>query len=396
MKLRHTFCIILLVNLCFATSCNSGVKDIPVVDVDNPAGTIDLTLSDLLDDITIVPLETRDDLLLTTAGTSFIVTNRYILVKKRDEELLQFDHQGKYIRTLATHGNGPNEFDAIGNSLTDEEQEIFYYSDYGHYKYISCIDLKTGVFRESLYPDIPRFSIKAIDGKGNIYGFPARMDSTLLAFRYNPVDKSVTAYKKRHPSTDGNMDQEMFRQGDHIFFVSFSYSDTLFKIDGTKTIPQYRIKVKDLNTGNPEEGNVKLRLINSYTQGTVIEKSRQQILMDESGRHFDNYVLAYLFVNKNCELQTIRSVTVDPLAFTIDMDDYLKQENERRRIIPIGPPDITGLWGHIAVEASDMIALIDKALKGHQLFADQRKALVELSAKIDEDSNPVLIIGRVK
>ncbi|MCL2738382.1 MAG: 6-bladed beta-propeller [Bacteroidales bacterium] len=402
MKTKHLFIPILLVNLCLATSCTNTSGDIPVIDLDNPIGYIDLKLSDLLDDITIVPLETRDDLLLSTRA-SFTVSSRYILADVQDK-LLQFDRQGKFIRTLATQGNGPNEFEVIVNPLIDEDQEIFYYSSYGRNRSISRISMKTATFPEPLYLDMPPFSIKEIDNKGNIYGFPAVVDSVLLAYRYSPADKSVTIYQRHHPFVAGGIDQEMYRQGDHIFFFSFPYSDTLFKIDGSKTIPQYIIKANNLRTRDLAKGDVGLKIRYSGAKGTIIEKWRQQVLTNEYGRTFGSYAIAYLFLNERQESQSIRSITIDPLALTIyelitikDADDYIKSLSEMQRRTLIRPfPAISGLWGHIAVESADMIERIEQALKSSQLSTLQRKRLEEVSTKIDEDSNPVLIIGKVK
>ena len=378
MKCKHQFIAILLVNVCFATSCNNTPNDIPIIDMDNPTGYIDLALSDLLDDITMVPLETRDDLLLSTRDASFIVSNNYILANT-EEKLFQFDRQGRFIRIVTTQGNGPNEFNIIGKSLIDETQEIFYYTNLGRSNSIACIHLNTGAFLESLYPDFPPFSMETIDSQGNIYGLPWVADSILLAYKYNPAEQSVTTYKKQRPLITEYIGKVMFRQGDHIFFLSFSYSDTLFKIDGDKTSPQYVMKLKDLQTRdrNRNRSSVNFHFLYSGTHGTIINKMETLILMTERGMSTDNKHTASLFLNKKAELQTIRSMTIFPC-------------------IKIPIPTISGLWGHIKVEATDMIELIDQALKGNQLSVDQRKALEEVSAKIDEGSNPILIIGKVK
>ena len=134
--LAHTgLCALLFlyVMLCCITSCGRAPKEVPVVDIDNPTGYINLKLSDLLDDITIVPLETRDDFLLSTEGSRFTsipfaITDNYILASTNDK-LLQLDRQGNYVRTLITRGRGPNEFIYILAHAVDEQQEILYYAD---------------------------------------------------------------------------------------------------------------------------------------------------------------------------------------------------------------------------------------------------------------------------
>jgi len=128
--------------------------------------------------------------------------------------------------------------------------------------------------------------------------------------------------------------------------------------------------------------------------GTVIESRESK----RFGPVMLGNTLAYLFLNRNGGLSTIKSITIDPIAATVDMDSYVKLSNERRQgEIPIAPvPNVSGSWGFYAVEAPDMVELIDRALKGEQLAAGRRKALEEVAVKIDDDSNPILIIGKIK
>ena len=407
--LFYGFCIALLL----LTSCQAKPTGCPVIDLDNPSGSIDLKVSELLDNIALVPLETRDNLVLSTAGTSFIVSNHYILANT-GEKLLQFDRNGIFIRTLATKGSGPNEFVYINSMLIDEESQMFYYTGMGNYKSISCINLKTGEFPQTLYPDLSSFSIQAVDTQGNIYGFPLttairiggpaqKMDDSLfLAYRYDPSHKSLTKYTGSHPFVSENRGQVMFQRGDHIFFLSFPYADTLFKVEGNVLVPEYTVKLKNLMTDDFEKGGTSLRILLANSKGTLIDKKMSQLLITREGGEISsitvtNYSLDYLFLSKNLELRTIQTITIDPLAHTIDVNAYLKQMEERRGDeIKIAPaPSVSGLWGYYAVEAYNMIDLIDRALKGNQLSTSSRKALEELSAKIDEESNPVLIIGKI-
>ena len=395
-----TFRLISLGALFFAVlSCQPLQTTCPIIDMDNPSGTIEMKISDLLDDIAIIPLETRDDLLLS-AGMSFIVTNNYILVTTRTA-LLQFDRNGKFIKVLANQGNGPNEYKNLFSSLIDEEREILYYRDYGDDK-ISRVNLKTGLFLEPLYPNVPRFYINAIDDEGNIYGFPGVSDSLLMAFKYSPDNKSTTYFKGIHPSFTGDAGQIMFKVNEQIFFLFFPHSDTLYRVEGDQMIPKYAIKMRDLVKANAYQGGMFLETTLSTTQGIVFQKGESQIHQDEYSISIFKYVRAYLFLDKNGALKSIRSITIDPIALTIDMENYIKIFNENpgnREAFKISPmPTVSGsgLWGHFAVEAYNMISLIHQAFEGNRLSSDQRKILEDIVNKIDEESNPILIIGKVK
>ena len=417
------FVISLLAVLCI--SCQSKSTEIPVIDIDNPTGAVDLNISDLLNNITIVPLETNDDLLLSTAGgTSFTVTNRYILVSTR-EKLLQFDRKGKYIRTLAIRGNGPNEFSYIYTRLVDEKLNRLYYVDArGNNIPVTCIDLSTGKFLEFPNPDLPAQSIQAIDAEGNIYGYSSASRTismmsnmlvssgvsqkasdtpdSLLAYKYNPIDNIITHFHGYHSYLSDDRSRTMFQTGDHVSFLFFPYSDTLFHIDGNKMKPQYIFNLKNQMT-NMQEGGATLRFPFSSAHGTIISLLDSKITIIQSGGTISgitvrNSTKASLFLDKTKKLRAIKSITIEPIALTVNMDGYLKNINEERgsenKINPI--PSVSGAWGYYAVEALDMIEFMEQALKGNKLSASQRKALEEVAAKIDDDSNPVLMIGKIK
>lgn len=410
MQLRFLsfYVINLLAVILLFGSCQPSQTTCPVIDMDNPAGTIDLKLSDLLDNITIVPLETRDDLLLSTAGAYFVITDRYIIVDSGDK-LLQFDHHGNYIKTLAIRGNGPNEYNFISAMLSDEKGEILYYTDFRNKESVLGINLNTGAFLEFPNPDLPAFSISVIDTKGNIYGpaspslinveAPASESENVpvLAYSYHPALKgSTVAIKGCHSFIRDIRFPLMFRKGDEISFLHPAYSDTLFTLSGDKMIPQYVIKLK-----NPcidaFKGGVSLSFPLSGNWGTIIGRQEVRGLSETTDFSRMHQWLPYLFLDKKGALKTIKSITIDPIGVTIDMDSHLKQINELRDNEKIGfAPSESNLWGYFAMEASTMTALLNQALSSHQLSTVQQKIIKEVAANINDDSNPVLIMGKVR
>ena len=154
---------------------------------------------------------------------------------------------------------------------------------------------------------------------------------------------------------------------------------------------------------NMQEGGASLRFPFSSAYGTIISLLDSKITITQSGGTISsvtvrNRTKANLFLDKTKKLRAIKSITIDPIAFTVNMDGYLKNISEERgsenKINPI--PSVSGAWGYYAVEALDMIEFMEQALKGNKLSANQRKALEEVATNIDDDSNPVLIIGQIK
>ena len=133
--------------LVAVVSCSSGKGEIPVVDIDAPNGSIDLKLSDLLVDIKMVPLETKDGLLLGS-GT-YKVSGKYI-VYYDSKAIHLFDSNGKYLKQLAVAGGGPNEFSMISGMLLDEGRDVVYYVDFKNRDLIYRIDLLSGTHQEPL------------------------------------------------------------------------------------------------------------------------------------------------------------------------------------------------------------------------------------------------------
>ena len=417
MKSKNLLFILLISLLLLPLSCNNPPAEVPVIDMDNPSGTIDLKISDLLDNITIVPLESNDHLILTTAGMSYIVTDHYILVSA-GEKFLQFNRNGKYIKTLAIKGNGPNEYNYIINPMVDEKRNTLYFTDLKNQSEVISIDLVTGEFREFLIPNMLSNNIRAIDDDGNLYGFPSSStirisslesgksketsDSLMLVYKYHPEKQSMTLFNGYHGFPSSTQRNTIFRQSNNILFFFSAYSDTLYRIKEELLVPLYAIKLKKAQT-EIIQGGVFLNFLLSGSNSMVISKTESKFDITTSAGNITRVsisvdLLAYLHLNNKEHLQSIRSMTIDLLSLTIDVDDYIKKENnENLGDIPIKPfPSVSGVWAHYAVEAYNMIALINDALKGHELTSSQRKTLEEVAAQIDEESNPVLIIGKIK
>ena len=399
-------CILLLFLALLLTSCNNATKVVPVIDIDHPEGTIDIKLSDILDDITIVPLETRQDILLSSSSR-IVVSENYILALVQNRELHQFDKSGKYIRKLAEQGNGPREFNSILYLLIDENRNVAYYTDIKDQMLIFRIDLHTGAFLTPLNTGLSSFSISSVDQDGNIFGYLSSItisigesnesakDSLALVFVYDPNKESVKTVGGAHSFTSTFWGQSMVSYRNKAFFINTGYSDTLFTFDGLSLVPQSVLRYTDRLTDIMSGGNY-LSFSISYSGGLIISKCRTEMKRDGSTFFVSSHTINDVHVNAANQSKLIRMVTIDPLALQLNTIDLYK-EYEETNDIQIHPlPKVDGQWGSIIVEACNMVELINNALAGNALSVTQRRALEELSTQIDEDSNPVLIIGRVK
>ena len=396
--------VFVCLGLCFFSSCRNTAGEIPVIDMDRPAGSIDLHLSDLFDDITIVPIETQDDLLLEPR-TNFTITNHYILAHRGDR-LLQFDRQGKFIRTLALRGRGPNEFNVMANPLVDEERGLFYYVNNVNRETIACIDMNSGEFLGPYTPDIQPFSMQQMDSKGYVYGFRPAFDSSfyndslesqkspILAFRFHPQNNDLTLYEgsrdiegSYHLVGYGN--SRMFNWNDTVFFMIPTYSDTLFKIVDDRIVPHYVFKLKNKMV-DQKLGGMALDIHFSGQCGVMFTKKEIIIeYKDGSVSGAGGRPVGYLFLDNNRNLKTINSLTIEALGLTIPSGRSPDYE------IPM-VPIVTGIHGYFRMLPKHVITLANQMLKGNQISNDQRKRYEELVTTLKEDDNIVLIVGNVK
>ena len=412
MKTTLILPFIIFISICCSVSCENNSGEIPIINIDNPTGAVALHISDILDDITIVPLETRDDVLLSFR-TPFIITAHYILAQT-EERLLQFDRQGKFIRVLATNGNGPNEYNAILHPLVDEDLELLYYVDYRNQGTIASIHLRTGAFLGPFTPDLQPFSIHEIDSDGYIYGFRPSLynfwsddyepssgprETPVLAYRYHPQSSDLILFNGTH-SFEGGYTSEvaggsrMFKRDNHIYFIILNYSDTLYRVEGSKIVPHSVFNLKNKTT-HPRYGGSSLRFHFACQQGIMFSKVEQKFSFKENGTVSASVGNpSFLFLDNNNILCKVNSITIDPLGVTINMDGFLTIEGRNTPTSKI--PNITGLYGHLKIEAYDLIALINNTLKDNRISNDLRKQFEELSTTLHEDDNPVLIIGKVK
>ena len=387
------------------SSCQTSPKDIPVIDADKPSGTIDLSWSDILEDICMVALETTDDILIDNSEnpSAIYVSNRYIVAANTDEVHL-FDKNGKHLRKLMVRGNGPNEFTYITNVFIDEKRDILYYTNPmdPQKNRLFRVNLKDGSFLDPLIPPLRNFTLGAMDAEGYFYLLPVSesyrdtIQTSDLIYKYLPETGEVQTFSGSYAyaaTTEGTSISHY--KGVNSFF-QFRHSDTLFSLSGKRLSPQGVFKQKNRITDLLTDGD-DLSLVFSFKGGhlmeiyqstsTIINRDGQQILSRRPR------FAGYFVFDTQGQFQTVKKIHIDPFALDIDMEKAIKREQQ----IYFSPiPRISGNWGYVDVSAVNMVELIDQTLEKKEVSPSQAKKLEEIRAQITEDSNPVFIIGKLK
>ena len=400
--------VVFLMTVPFLATCGNKYARIPLIDIDHPSEFIDLKISDIMEDISVVPLETRDGLLLNL-WTSFIVTTDYILART-EEGLLQFDRQGNFLKILAFRGNGPNEYIDLLWPLVDEKREILYFSQYRDREAIGGINLKTGVFIEPFRHNLSYFHPQVIDSKGYIFGFrpeivsgPFRDSSvhsnewsSILAYRYHPQENEITIIKGSHKIEGGYTslaygNSVMFNRNDNIFFLLPNYSDTLFRIDGSQIVPQYIFKLKNKMAGPRVGGGGRAVLVHAAGQQGILF-SKTEIMITE--RKAGTEALVTLFLDNKNNLSIVNALTTDLFGPTFKLN--YKVERDGHMVTLSRVPIVTGMFAYLVMDPVELLPVIQQTLNDNNIDSNRRTQIGKLIAHLDEYSNPVLIIGKIK
>lgn len=395
--MRAEILTLLFAALIFSASCNTSSQGF-IIDLDRSGNSINLKLSDILSDIAIVTLENKEDVLLSRTD-KIAVTESYIIVAGQNG-LHQFDRNGKYIKQLAIRGNGPNEFLRISSLLPDSHNNILYYKDTKIHDAFLSLDMNTGDFLGEHKIDVTGFSIDAVDKEGMIYGFPnvtpmrhrSPIDSITMVYRYDPAERSLTRFERDSEFAPrfafGNT---MTYYNNELYFMHIR-SDTLYRIENSNTAPVHYFKYADRKTDFSSNGNY-FRLLFKYKDGIVIQKCLNKTQIMGRGWIESNQPTGYYIIDNENNINSIGSLLIDPLqaSMPVRVDEAIK--------IPVDYfpfPVIQGEWGHIVLDAISMITLLNRSLSGDGLSQEQRRQLELLSADLNDDSNPVLIIGKIE
>jgi len=118
---------IVLVLLLFAIKINSQIVKVDINPSSQPKGS--LMLSDLVEQIEYIPLETNDNCVVGKI-TFYDVSDNYIVVSvAQTNEVFLFARTGRFITKIGKHGQGPGEYLSPASVYIDELKKCVYVSD---------------------------------------------------------------------------------------------------------------------------------------------------------------------------------------------------------------------------------------------------------------------------
>ena len=399
-KIHHLF--LLLSGILFFASCNSsGTDDLLIVDFDRkPDKEVVLKFEDLVDEVKIVRLETKNDLILPEY-IDIEITADYIITRGMSGfGIDQFDNKGNFIRRLANRGRGPNEYlDVL--QIVDEIKNRLYLISYNGDDRILRVDLATGQFLDIIRPDIPIWG-RVIGANGeiigfadpNYYGYQGFKRDTLSRIYFvnseTGATRNVAVCENNNPISAPNIISNM----KDMFYYIFENSDTLYKFNEERVVPNKIFKISDKAKDEMNNGNT-LSIYMSFGDNFIICKRYRKI--PEGGGIARTVSDEYLLLNNNGNLSSFDVSIIDKYNIKLSQKEYIESySGGKTRLYPGSIPQTSGNYLYYSFNAPNAILFLKRALEDETTTDKQRKEINALLSQIDEDDNHIILYGKRK
>ena len=400
----RTLSLLIISSLLFLLSCNNPKSGFETIHINKYSGSVDLKLSDIISDIRIVPIETSDKSIVT--GNMIAISDDYIVVADYDFINI-YNKNGDYIRKVAERGNGPEEFNAIYSIFLDSDTNILYFTERDGK--ISRINLDDNKRLEPIITELYPYAIASSDRNNNLYLLksgtissldPLWNDSTLLFATYNTITSQTNVVRSDHLLTNNNTASGIYPYKDNLYFINRNYTDTLYRITAdNKLDPIADIIINNEQTDGDEGGEtIFLNLIGDV--GFILSHINIEVttIHYEGGGYSSSRnpkVLDYFLYKNRADLKRVNSVTYDIFGINRAISEYIRQNEEGKSLIPVFPIR-SGKYAYYKLEAFKMMELLEFALEEGKLNSSEKEYLGAILDSLNEDDNPVLIIGKIK
>lgn len=409
--MKSLACVSLLSLFFVCAGCSDkGEHFVRTYELLNVTEGMDLKFSDLVDEIRIVPLETRDNVLI--ADSRYVINDKYIIVLGEDA-IQQFDAvTGKHIRVLAVAGNGPNEFKGVTSALIKNGK--LFYSCYGK-NFVSVIDLESGRF----LPQLPTtykndVSFFGMTDKEEIYmpndsllfetfDFGTQTSTPVLDSSRHEKPRNVNALSFVGFSLGGSA---WLEDAEGVFLYNSRFSDSLYLKKGGKTEP-YAVFLMPVNK-NTNNSALRFTSGNELYMGIPFMDSRmyfcgfREMVTEVKGNAVTIFIRTkdlYCIDRKTGDAKIVKKYIFDPL-FVTEFPQEVKSEQERESNVADAICGRGNNWfADKAIYATVLPAYkvkeyIRESLGDPDFPAEKVAELQILDSKLTDESNPVVFMGK--
>lgn len=327
--------------VCDAGKLNSEVKD--------------LLLSELVESVEIVPLETHDSCLVKNIW-KVVVTDGLIGVLERDRRPYKlFDRKGKFITEIGQIGQGPHEYRTLICSAIDEKNNRIRLMEFARVNRLLNYDLEGNPCDDIPlhFQSLDKASFYVEDDVITVFSMPVT-NREVFIFQQKLDGELIQAIPATEDLYANSYDGELFVfHNKDTYSIHYTNLDTLFNYDpaSNKLIPAYHTRFES------DAFHVYRELPNHY-----ITLSNPSIIVNKKTKQANYYKTKNDFLGG-----------LDVNYFMCD-NDYLI----------------------IRYESFKLLEDLGKIINSPNLEKSVKDRISSLISSVDEDDNPVLVIGKLK
>jgi len=402
------FCTLIACFL-FLAECKNQIPKEPVdqifhIKVDNTQDFMDLKLSNLVDSIRLVALETSKNVVIQ--ANDFYVSKDFILAFSQDG-IYKFSAEGKFLKKIAGYGRGPDEIMGFGFSyFCDENKNLLYISDMNVKQKLLVYDLIHDKFITPVKKSIPgNWNSFSIYNDSLILGIPAYpFDSDSYTLFFQSINgkfiSGIPHFKKVlwGPKQVETFQNSQLTIGENTCRISFAFDDTLFTLKNNHLVPYIILDFKKHRESPPnakvQKGDRQIRFPRIEAPSFLIISVsiiEEITWFGTSGKSKSSY--KYFFFDKSTGkssiirtyeddfsgvIQSSSGVIPSSMDGTIKFPVFLKND----KLVVVYQPSVIK-----KIAEKEINPIFDPNLKNE---------LLDINKNLKETDNAILLIGIIK
>lgn len=377
MKLiKKTGIYVVLCVLCWACGRQTVTEGIPVVELDKAESSVELKLSDFLENIRVIPLETHPDALLPGSFYTWI-GDKYIVTFGHDDIRL-FTIEGKYVGKLAQQGRGPDEYLCVMGYCVDEQERYCYLAAGGEKIMVIDLDERKVVGKIPTGENIPCSLLYSAKDSTLVYTSLGmeKKDGTFYDICRIGLDGTLLYAVKKNSESEEVEDTFLSETHDTLFYKT-QLCDTLFMVADTIRSPYCRFVIErpySINTGKGKAVRMSFGNEERFILAAVEKSVRKEDDAIYTRMEFLGY---YTFEKRDFVVKKVS-------GFYVDILDYTETE-----YFPLLIAGKKAYWNMNVLRFKELL----KNKLDSPLIPEYVK---ELYHKLDEEDNPVVLVGDTK
>jgi hypothetical protein len=245
-KLNKYKTVIVFVSI-FVYSCKENITQPDVIKIDVSQAKPGL-LSEIVDSISSIQLETTDECLIASIGLLKYHDRHYYIYDIRAKTIYIFNETGKYVSKLCKYGQGPGEYLGLNNFTIDSDNRI-HILDLG-LKRILIYD-KSGEFLSEVNIDIndyPR-DLFCLGDKYLLYMPDKNTGARQGAYIFDPEKNTYTQilhFDEWNEKLAPLRNSHLIEKTNFEYSLINTYSNIIYNMKGSEIINRFRFDIKPL------------------------------------------------------------------------------------------------------------------------------------------------------